>query len=210
MVYFLPEWGRGLLARVEELMSDRVLIWVALSVILALVLGTGLQMRKPQFSPPLTVELASKAKIPMPLTNVASTDSTGVTKPLNARIARPTIINFWATWCIPCVRELPTLGKFQVMAEAAGIDVLTVSEDKEGAAPALKLLADKGLSHLALVVDADGAVAKATNVRGMPTTLIIDAKGMEVARMQGEVDWSQKTSLDAVLSLLDIDAPPTR
>jgi hypothetical protein len=89
--------------------------------------------------------------------------------------------------------------------------VLTVSEDKEGAGPPVKLLAEKGLSALALVIDADGSLAKSMRVKGMPTTLIINAKGEEIARMEGEADWGEKSSLDAVLSLLDGTAPnPTR
>ncbi|RAU21211.1 TlpA family protein disulfide reductase [Paramagnetospirillum kuznetsovii] len=188
-------------------MSDRVLMLVAVSIILMMVVGTSLQLRKPQHASPLLVAAVAKAKVPRPLTDIASVDAAGVSQPLNARVKRPTVINFWATWCIPCVRELPTLGTFKAMADAAGIDVLTISEDKEGAAPALKMLEDKGLKALPLIVDADGSVAKATSVKGMPTTLIIDAKGMEIARMEGEVDWSQKQSLDTILELLEVDAP---
>ncbi len=188
-------------------MSDRVLILVALSVILAMVFGTGLQMRKPQAVSPLLIEQVTSHRQVRPLSDVASFDVGGASKPFNSRITRPTVISFWATWCIPCLRELPTIAKFKVMAEAAGIDVLTVSEDKEGAGPPTKLLAEKGLSELPLLIDSDGSVAKAHRVKGMPTTLIVNAKGEEIARMEGEVDWSQKSSLDVVLGLLDGSLP---
>lgn len=191
----------------KELMSDRILILVALSVILAMVVGTSLQLRRPQFAPPLNIESMVKASPPRPLEAVASVDAYGVSMPFTSRIKRPTMISFWATWCVPCLRELPTVGRFKAMADAAGIDVLTVSEDKEGAGPAMKLLAEKGLSALPLVVDADGSVAKSLGVRGMPTTLIINAKGEEIARMEGEADWGEKSSLDAVIGLLDVAAP---
>ncbi len=188
-------------------MSDRILILVALSVILAMVVGTSLQLRKPQFAPPLNIESMVKASPPRPLEAVASVDADGIAVPFNSRIKRPTLISFWATWCVPCLRELPTVGQFRTMAAAAGIDVLTVSEDKEGAGPPVHLLAEKGLGDLPLVVDADGALAKALGVRGMPTTLIINAKGEEIARMEGEADWGQRSSLDAVIGLLDIGVP---
>ncbi|MDO8606794.1 MAG: TlpA disulfide reductase family protein [Phaeospirillum sp.] len=191
-------------------MSDRILIWVALSVILAMVAGTTLQLRKPQFAPPLNLEMVVKANPPRPVATAASVDVDGVSKPFNSRITRPTLISFWATWCIPCLRELPTIGRFKAMADAAGIDVLTVSEDKEGAGPAVKLLAEKGLSHLPLVIDADGSLAKSMRVKGMPTTLIVNAKGEEVARMEGEVDWGEKSSFDGVISLLELAATPAR
>jgi thiol-disulfide isomerase/thioredoxin len=192
---------------VTKSMSDRVLILVAISIILALVFGTSLQMRKPQTVSPLLIEQVSVAKVPRQLSDVASVDANGQSQPFSARITRPTIINFWATWCLPCLRELPTIGRFKAMAEEAGIDVLMVSEDKEGAGPPVKVLAEKGLSNLRLVVDADGSVAKAHRVNGMPTTLIVNEKGVEVARMTGEADWSQKASLDVVIGLLNGTLP---
>ena len=118
MVYSRPEWDRGSLVRmVKELMSDRILIWVALSVILAMVAGTTLQLRKPQFAPPLNLEMVVKANPPRPVATAASVDVDGVSKPFNSRITRPTLISFWATWCIPCLRELPTIGRFKAMAD---------------------------------------------------------------------------------------------
>jgi thiol-disulfide isomerase/thioredoxin len=193
--------------RVVKFMSDRFLILVALSVILAMVFGTGLQMRKPQTVSPLLIEQMTAHRQARPLSDVMSFDASGAGKPFNSRITRPTVISFWATWCIPCLRELPTIAKFKAMADTVGIDVITVSEDKEGAGPPTKLLADKGLTELPLLVDADGSVAKAHRVKGMPTTLIVNAKGEELARMEGEVDWSQKASLDVVLGLLDGSLP---
>ncbi len=186
-------------------MSERILILVALSLILVMVAGTSYQMHKPQTVSALHYEQITKARINVTLPDVATVDAAGDSKSLASRITRPTAINFWATWCIPCLRELPTMGRFKEMANAAGVDVITISEDKEGAAQSLKLLAEKGVPNLPLLVDADGSVAKVMRVRGLPTTVIVNAKGEEVGRMEGEADWGDKTSLDSVLKLLEAD-----
>ena len=189
-------------------MSERVLILVALSLIIAMVAGTSLQLRRPQSAPPLVVETMRKASPPLKLAAVDSVDAAGNSKTFDSRITRPTLVTFWATWCVPCIRELPTLAKFKPMAEAAGIELITVNEDKEGGALATRYLAEKGLSELPLVVDANGSVAKALGVKGMPTSLIVNAKGEEVARMEGEADWGDKASLDIMINLLDLGAAP--
>ncbi|MBI3446224.1 MAG: TlpA family protein disulfide reductase [Magnetospirillum sp.] len=189
-------------------MSERVLILVALSLIIAMVAGTTIQLRRPQFAPPLVVDTMRKASPPLKLADVSSVDAAGNAKPFNSRITRPTLVTFWATWCVPCLREMPTLAKFKPMAEAAGIDLITVNEDKEGLPVASKFLAEKGLSDLPLVVDADGKVAKALGVKGMPTALIVNARGEEVARMEGEADWGDKASLDIMITLLELGPAP--
>jgi len=191
-------------------MSNRslMLILVALSLIVAMVAGIWLQSPAPSFTPRPVLNAMVGTSPPRPLPAMASVDAQGVRLAFNARITRPTVISFWATWCPPCLRELPSFGPFKAQAAAAGIDVLTVSEDKGGASLPVALLAEKGLSFLPLVIDANGALAEALGVRGMPTTLIVDGKGEEIARMEGEADWSQKSSLDAVIRLLGNAASP--
>ena len=189
-------------------MSKRVLILVALSLIVALVVGSTLNRRNPQSVAPLVADRLHKASPPRKLAAVDTLDAAGHSLPLDSRITRPTLVTFWASWCVPCIRELPSLAKFKPMAEAAGIALITINEDKEGAALATKYLAEKGLSELPLLVDADGAVAKALGIRGIPTALMVNAKGEEVARMEGEADWGDKASLDIMINVLKLGATP--
>ena len=180
---------------------------VALSVLVVLGVISGLRMPEPGFAPSLVRDAMVPTSPPRPLVALASVDADGGSLPFNRRVTRPTVISFWATWCQPCLHELPSLGQFKTMAAAAGIDVLTVSEDRGGAGPPVKLLAEKGLSFLPLVVDADGALAQALGIRGMPTMLVVNGRGEEVARMEGGADWSRPESLEAVTGLLAAAAP---
>jgi thiol-disulfide isomerase/thioredoxin len=189
-------------------MNDRILILVALSVILAMVAGTAIQIRKPQPTPILVMESMRRPDRPIPRADPMTVDSDGVAKSFRERITRPTVVNFWASWCVPCIRELPLFAKFKPMAEAAGINVLTVNVDKEGAPVALKFLKDHGIEGLPVILDRDTSVSKALEVKGMPTALLINTKGEEVARMEGEADWSTTNAVDVVATLMDLKAVP--
>ncbi len=188
-------------------MSDRILILVALSLIVAMVAGTAIQIHRPQPTPILVKESMRRPDYAIPLENPMTTDMAGETKPFFARITKPTVVNFWATWCIPCVRELPLFAKFKPLAEAAGIQVLTINVDKEGAPVAKKFLQEHGLD-LPVILDQDGSVSKALKVRGMPTALLVNVKGEETARMEGEADWSQPGVVDIILDLLTLPSMP--
>lgn len=188
-------------------MSDRILILVALSVILAMVAGTAMQIRKPQPTPILVKESMRRPDYAIALENPMTTDLAGVTMSFRERLTKPTVVNFWATWCIPCVRELPLIAKFKPVAEAVGIQVLTVNVDKEGAPVARKFLEERGLD-LPVILDQDGSISKVMNVRGMPTALLVNVKGEETARMEGEADWSQPHVVDVVRELLALPSHP--
>jgi thiol-disulfide isomerase/thioredoxin len=192
------------------MMSDRILILVALSLILAMVAGTSMQIRKPQPTPILVKESMRRPDYAIPLKNPMTTDLAGETKPLHSRITKPTVVNFWATWCIPCVRELPLFAKFKPKAEAAGIQVLTINVDKGGASVAKKFLEDNGITGMPVILDPDGSISKELDVRGMPTALLINVRGEEAARMEGEADWSQDNVVAIVTELLALPSHPTK
>ena len=99
------------------------------------------------------------------------------------------VMNFWATWCAPCVREMPSLDRLQ--AEAPGIRVLALSVDR-GGAPVIETFYRKyGISNLDVLADRGAKLMRKLGVRGLPTTLLIDSEGNEVGRVVGPAEWDQ-------------------
>jgi thiol-disulfide isomerase/thioredoxin len=122
---------------------------------------------------------------------------------------RGVILNFWATWCGPCVREMPQLDRLNALIRKDGIDVLTVSEDRNGIALIEKFYQINGLKHLPLLRDAQsnnsqGKLMSRLAVRGLPTTILINAQGQEVGRVVGPAEWDKP---DAVKFLRGLLAP---
>jgi thiol-disulfide isomerase/thioredoxin len=101
---------------------------------------------------------------------------------------KPVVLNFWATWCGPCVTELPELDK---LAAGGAITVLAVSADRGGADRVKPFLAAHLLGHLTVMLDPDSDAVHAMGVFGFPTTLIVDAQGRLRGRLEGPARWSQ-------------------
>ncbi len=99
------------------------------------------------------------------------------------------VVNFWATWCGPCVKEMPMLDGLQAKLGGDAFQVLAISQDREGAKVAKPFVEANGWKNLALYTESPGRFAKDANLRGLPTSLIIDKTGREVARVEGEVNW---------------------
>ena len=109
---------------------------------------------------------------------------------------RGVVFNFWATWCAPCVREMPALERASAELADAGIDVVTLSEDRGGAKVIRPFLEKLGLSKLPVLVDRRGQVLRALKISGLPTTVLIDAEGREVGRVVGIAEWDSPPALD--------------
>jgi thiol-disulfide isomerase/thioredoxin len=114
------------------------------------------------------------------------TDPAGAKLVLASLKGKPVLINLWATWCAPCVAELPTLDK---LAASGAVRVVAVSQD---AAPPQKIAAflkDKGLTRLPAWLDPDNDLSFHYNTGTLPTTVLYDSTGHEVWRFVGEQNW---------------------
>ncbi|WP_265528401.1 TlpA family protein disulfide reductase [Sphingomicrobium marinum] len=99
----------------------------------------------------------------------------------------PILVNLWASWCAPCVKELPTL---LALSERGDVRVLALSQDI-GPQPSVRaFLEGHGVGSLGAWQDADMAMTDALPVTIMPTTVLYDAQGKEVWRYVGDLDWS--------------------
>jgi thiol-disulfide isomerase/thioredoxin len=112
------------------------------------------------------------------------------------------VLNLWATWCVPCVAEMPALAAFAAVVAKEGIVVLPLSSDRGGAGAVERFYKDLGVMNLPVLLDPQGAAAHALNVRGIPTTLIIDRKGREMAWTEGSVNWANDPTLEAIRKLV--------
>jgi len=103
----------------------------------------------------------------------------------------PVLVNLWASWCAPCIKELPTLGRLE---EGQAIDgqlgVIAVSQDMAPKASVDAFLDDKGIGRYAAFHDPEMGLSSALNVRTMPTSVLYDAQGREVWRYIGDLDWA--------------------
>lgn len=98
------------------------------------------------------------------------------------------LVNLWATWCGPCVREMPSLDRLQ--ARFGGrLTVVAISEDRSGAQVVDPFRQKLGLTNLALYLDPKANAQRAFAVRGLPTSFLIDPQGRILGRLEGAADW---------------------
>lgn len=123
-----------------------------------------------------------------PLPDVTVKDPAGRTLKL-ADLKGPVLLNLWATWCAPCVTELPQLEK--LAADQAGkLKVVTVSQDMSDGTKAAEFLKGKGLTRLEPWLDPQNDLAFKYGGGTLPTTVFYDAAGREVWRFVGGHDWT--------------------
>lgn len=100
------------------------------------------------------------------------------------------VLNFWATWCAPCRHEMPMLSQLQAELGGDDFQVVTVATGRNPV-PAMKgFFEEIGVDNLPLYRDPRQKLARDMGVLGLPVTMILDPEGQEVARLQGDADWS--------------------
>ena len=113
----------------------------------------------------------------------------------------PVLVNLWATWCAPCVKELPTIEALEAKQKGK-LAVIAVSQDMDEKATVDKFLTGKKLGRFAAYHDSEMALSSALGVQILPTTILFDATGKEVWRFTGDMDW---TSAEAAKLLAELD-----
>lgn len=114
------------------------------------------------------------------------------------------LLNFWATWCAPCRHEMPMLSELQTELSGADFEVLTLATGRNMVPAMQKFFDEIGVDNLPLHRDPKQSVAREMAVFGLPATIIIDRDGKEIARLQGDADWSSENAraiLSAVIAM---------
>ncbi|MBU2959717.1 TlpA family protein disulfide reductase [Citreicella sp. C3M06] len=111
------------------------------------------------------------------------------------------LVNFWATWCAPCRKEMPMLSELQTELGGEGFEVITIATGRNPPPAMQEFFAEIGVDNLPLHRDPKSGLARQMGVLGLPITVIVDPDGQEVARMQGDAEWNSD-SAKAVLAAL--------
>ncbi|MBO1074022.1 TlpA family protein disulfide reductase [Roseomonas marmotae] len=138
---------------------------------------------------------------PKPLPPLRFTDAEGKPYDLGAFPGQMLLINLWATWCPPCVKEMPSLERAQDALKDEGWTVLPLSSDRGGREKVEPFYKRIGLKSLGIWLDPQNTVARALGARGLPTTIVVDRQQREVARLEGEAEWDSSSMLEALRKL---------
>ncbi len=138
---------------------------------------------------------------PMEGTDVAFTSEDGSEMTLAAYEGQYVVLNFWATWCAPCRKEMPQLSALQAAMGGPDMQVVTIATGRNPRPAMERFFMEIGVDNLPLHTDARQSMARSLGVLGLPVTLILDREGNEIARLQGDADWSSESAM-AILSAL--------
>jgi thiol-disulfide isomerase/thioredoxin len=104
------------------------------------------------------------------------------------------LVNFWATWCAPCRKEMPSLAALQTDLGGDDFEVLTIATGRNPRPAMERFMAEIGVDNLPLNIDERQAFARSMGVLGLPVTVILDRNGMEIGRLQGDADWASDSA----------------
>ncbi len=148
-------------------------------------------------SPPLTgwMQNFTPAMSPGPAPQMPFAARDGSARTLADFRGKLVLVNFWATWCGPCVREMPSLLRLQKILGGADFILLALSQDLEGWSAIDPFVKLHGLGPLRIFLDRNGAFARGQGVKGLPTTILYGSDGRELGRLAGIAEWD---SVEAV------------
>lgn len=167
---------------------------------LTLILGTfaiawvvGCSPRSPiHRTPDSLVKL--KSEIARPVPSVTFMDASGRAHSLTEFRGRYMLLNLWATWCAPCVRELPALSRLRAAVDTRTLEIVPVNVGR-GTAPETAAFLKSNKANLPVYLDTKNAFLHAFGAFGLPLTVLIDPQGRETARASGAVRWDARDAV---------------
>jgi len=128
-------------------------------------------------------------KAPEALPEVKFEDASGKPRTLAEWKGKVVLLNLWATWCLPCRKEMPALDRLQRELGSDQFEVVALSVDRAGLSGARKFLDEAKVGKLALYADATARMASTLRAAGLPATLLVDREGREIGRLLGPAEW---------------------
>jgi thiol-disulfide isomerase/thioredoxin len=121
---------------------------------------------------------------------------------------RTVVLNLWAPWCVPCLREMPSLDRLAARLPDKDFAVVAVTKDPVGDSPSKATFDRMGLNRLKLHLDPDGKLPAEIGARGLPTTLIINRDGVPLAYREGAAEWDSDAMVAKLTALAGHSSRP--
>jgi thiol-disulfide isomerase/thioredoxin len=171
-------------------LADRLAAWIAAAMVV---------LTTPQFAigqePPKNFVMHDA---PKPVAAIKFDDAQGQSRNLADFKGKVVLLNIWATWCVPCRKEMPALDRLQAALGGPDFEVVALSIDRGGMDAERKFFADIGIGNLAMYLDSSGQALRQLGAVGLPMTLLIERDGREIGRLIGSAEWDSPKMVEFV------------
>src|SRR6202163_3972765 len=155
---------------------------------------------------PGAVAALTSARTPLLLPDLAFEDADGKPKKLSDWRGRTVLVNLWATWCVPCRREMPALESLQTKLGGPNFEVVAVNIDTRDPEKPKNFLKEANLTHLGYFSDQKAKVFQDLKAigraLGMPTSVLVDGQGCEVATIAGPAEWDSDDAIKLITAAI--------
>lgn len=148
-------------------------------------------------SEPLATKVIMRSS-PKIVQAIEFTDGEGKPRSLSDFRGKIVLLNIWATWCVPCRKEMPALDHLQAALGGPEFQVLPLSIDRGGIDVVRKFFTEIGIKKLGLYLDQSSEAAGKLGIVGLPTTLILDRSGREIGRLIGPAEWDEPENIQFI------------
>src|SRR4051812_9058151 len=184
-------------------------LWLAgaLLVVVGVAAAAAFTLQRPG-TLPVALKGFQEQSSPKPAPEIGFTDADGRQLSLADFRGKVVLLNFWATWCVPCVEEMPSLDKLQAMLGGPDFKVVALSTDREGLSVVRPFIDKLGVRNLDIYLDQPRAAQRAFGLRGIPTTMLIDREGRERGRLEGMARWDSAEAVALIRRAIGPASPP--
>ncbi len=140
---------------------------------------------------------------PRPVPQVAFEDAKGKSHTLDEYRGKYVLVNFWATWCVPCRTEMPTLDGLQAKLGGDKFQVVPIGTLRTTLPGVHRFFGQEKITHLPVRLDPHSKFAREMRIMALPISVILDPQGREIARIIGEADWTSPSAVAIVRYLID-------
>ncbi|MEM7719987.1 MAG: TlpA disulfide reductase family protein [Pseudomonadota bacterium] len=139
---------------------------------------------------------------PAPISDKTFTHADGGAFSLADFQGKHIVVNFWATWCAPCRKEMPMLSDIQAEFGGDDFEVVTIATGRNDIGGIKRFFAEIEVDNLPLYLDPKSELARDMAVLGLPITLILNPEGQEIARMRGDAEWNGNSAKAIIAALV--------